>query len=74
MLSPARLYPLVDGWLRAFGVVRHAMARESLADLVVALLSAQSVAPAEMARALPSPTAVPARTRYRRRMRALDRP
>lgn len=74
MLSPQRLYPVVDAWLQAMGAVPHVSARRSGADLVTAVLSAQSLAPAEVMRALPSPRAVPARSRYRRRARALDRP
>lgn len=74
MLSPSRLYPLVEAWLQAMAVAPQASARRALAEIVAALLTAQSVAPAELARALPSPRAVPARPRYKRRMRALDRP
>lgn len=74
MLSPNRLYPLVMSWLQASGVAPHATARRSLTAVLVALLTAQSLAPAELARTLPSPRAVPARSRHKRRMRALDRP
>ena len=74
MLSPARLYPLVACWLQAMGVAPHRSARRALAEVVTALLVAQSLAPAELARALPSPRAVPARQRHKRRQRALDRP
>lgn len=73
MLSPAALYPLVQTWLLAMGVAPHALARQAVAALVTALLTAQSLAPAELARALPSPRAVPARQRFKRRQRALDR-
>jgi Transposase DDE domain len=74
MLSPARLYALVECWLQAMDVVAHRAARRSLAQLLTALLLAQSLSPAELARALPSPRAVPARQRFKRRARALDRP
>jgi hypothetical protein len=73
-LSPDRLYPHVEGWLQAMGVAPHATARRALAEVVVALLTAQSLAPAELARTLPSPRAVPARSRHKRRTRALERP
>jgi Transposase DDE domain len=74
MLPPARLYALVDCWLQAMEVVRHRTARRALAQLLTALLLAQSLSPAELARALPSPRAVPARQRHKRRARALARP
>jgi hypothetical protein len=68
------LYALIEGWLQAMGVAPHRTARRALAELVTALLLAQSLSPAELARALPSPRAVPARQRFKRRQRALDRP
>src|SRR5688572_14428329 len=74
MLPPARLYALIDCWLQAMAVVPHRTARHALAQLVTALLLAQSLSPAELARTLPSPRAVPARQRHQRRARALDRP
>jgi hypothetical protein len=74
MLPPARLYALVECWLQAMEAVGHRAARRALAQVVAALLVAQSLAPAELARALPSPRAVPARQRFKRRARALDRP
>lgn len=74
MLSPDRLYPVIDRWLVAMGVVPHATGRRAVAAVVAALLTAQSLAPAALARALPSPRAVPARRRFARRARALDRP
>ena len=74
MLPPARLYALVECWLLAMDVVAHRAARQALAQVVTALLLAQSLTPAELARALPSSCAVPARQRHKRRARALDRP
>ena len=73
MLSPAELYPLVDAWLQALGVP-HAVARAALGRVVAALLVGQSLRPAALMRALESPTAVPARQRYKRVRRAWARP
>src|SRR6266508_4573895 len=61
LLPPDRWYPLVAEWLPAMEVAPHVTARRSLAEVVVARLTAQSRAPAELARPRPSPRAVPAR-------------
>jgi hypothetical protein len=55
-------------------VVRHRTKRQALTAVLTALLVAQSLRPASLMRALPSPTPVPARQRYKRLARALDRP
>jgi hypothetical protein len=73
MLSPAEVYPLVQGWLQAMGAVPHRMAGAALAQLVAALLVGQSLRPSALMRALLSPEAVPARQRYKRVARAWDR-
>ena len=68
------LYPLLFDWLRAFlGPVHHAT-HPALTHLLTALLVAQSLRPARLMRALWSPTPVPARQRYQRTARLLDRP
>lgn len=72
MLSPTELYPLVRRWLQSLGVP-HAMAAAALADLVTALLISQSLRPSALMRALLSPDGVPARQRYKRVRRVLDR-
>lgn len=74
MLSPTQLYPLVEAWLVALGVAPHRAARAALATLVTALLTAQSLRPAALMRALCSPQPVPARQRYKRVARAFERP
>jgi len=76
MLSPTALYPLVVTWLQALDVCPHPVALAALAHLVTALLHAQSLKPSALMRALLSPTEtpVPARQRYKRVARALDRP
>jgi hypothetical protein len=74
MLSPQALYPLVLSWITALGAPAQPAATAALAKLVVALLTAQSLRPSAVMRALLSPTPVPARQRYKRRTRALDRP
>jgi hypothetical protein len=74
MLPAATLYPLVQVWLQSLAVTSHATATTALAQLVTAALVAQSLTPAELMRALPSPRPVPARQRYKRVRRALDRP
>jgi len=76
MLSPAALYPLVVTWLQALAVCPHPVALGARAPLVTALLQAQSLKPSALLRALLSPTEkpVPARQRYKRGARALDRP
>jgi len=62
-------------WVQALAVCSHPAALVSLAQLVAALLHAQSLKPSALMRALPSPkTPVPARQRYKRVARVLDRP
>ena len=73
MLTPEQLYPLVVEWLHALGGPRHMTALNSLAALVTALLLSQSLRPSALMRTLPSPRPVPARQRYRRVARSLDR-
>jgi hypothetical protein len=73
MPTPTELYPLVLVWLQAQEVVAQATARQALAQLVAALLIGQSLRPSALMRALLSPEAVPARQRYKRVRRALDR-
>src|SRR3989442_3490899 len=73
MLSPAEVYPLVQDWLHAMGVVPHRTAGAALAQLVTALLVGQSLRPSALMRALLSPSAVPARQRYKRVARAWER-
>src|SRR3989442_9929829 len=74
MLSPAEVYPLVQDWLHAMGVVPHRTAGAALAQLVTALLVGQSLRPSALMRALLSPHAVPARQRYKRVARFWERP
>jgi hypothetical protein len=73
MLSPAELYPLIDAWLQGLGLSR-VVARAALGQLVTALLVGQSLRPSALMRALESPTAAPARQRYKRVRRARVRP
>ncbi len=70
MRSPQAVYPLV----LALDVCPHPTALSALTQLVVALLHGQSLRPSALMRALMSPTPVPARQRYKRVARALDRP
>jgi hypothetical protein len=74
MPTPAELYPVVLPWLQALEPVRHASSLAALAHLVSALLVGQSLRPSTLMRALLSSPAVPARQRYKRRQRALERP
>jgi hypothetical protein len=73
MLAPAELYPAIVGWLQVVGVVPHASALASMAEMVTALLVGQSLRPSQVMRALPSPARVGARHRYRRVRRVLRR-
>ena len=66
MLSPNELYPLVLGCLQALGAAPQATATAALAHPVTALLTAQSLRPSALMRALLSPDGVPARQRYKR--------
>jgi hypothetical protein len=73
MLSPSELYPLVLAWLQALEITRHPTAQAALTHLLTALLLGQSLRPSALMRALLSPTAVPARQRYKRVRRTWDR-
>ena len=75
MLTPEQLYPLVAEWLHALAVggPRQTTALNALAALVTALLLGQSLRPSALMRTLPSPRPVPARQRYTRVARLLDR-
>jgi hypothetical protein len=74
MPSPQQVYPAVRACLQAMGIVSHRTAQAALASLLSALLIGQSLRPSVLARALPSPTLLPARSRYRRVARAWERP
>jgi hypothetical protein len=74
MLTPQALYPLVLTWMQALDLASRPTAVVGLTHLVVALLSAQSLRPSALMRALLSPEPVPARQRYKRVARAWDRP
>lgn len=74
MLSPAALYPILLSWLQAMKVIDHRTAQPVLAHLLTALLTAQSLRPSALMRALSSPLPVPARQRYKRVARAWTRP
>jgi hypothetical protein len=74
MLTPQEWYPLVLDWLRALAAPAHPLATAALTHLVVALLSAQSLRPSALRRALLSRLPVPARQRDKRLARAWDRP
>lgn len=73
MLAPTELYLLVLAWLQAIGCCPHATARVALAHHLTAVLVAQSLRPADRSRALLSAIEVPARQRFQRAARALDR-
>ena len=66
MRSPATVYPAVLAVLVALGLTTHATAQAALAQRVLAVLTAQSLAPADLARALLSARSVPARQRLLR--------
>jgi hypothetical protein len=73
MLTAHELYPLLAVLLQAGHLVPHATARWSVAQHLAALLSGQSLRASLRARALPSPVSVPARQRFKRAARALER-
>lgn len=73
MLSPAELYPAVVAWLQVLGAVPHASGLASVAEVVTALLTGQSLRPSNLGRVLLSPAGVGARHRYRRVRRVLTR-
>jgi hypothetical protein len=74
MRSPATVYPAVLAVLVALGVTTHQTAQAALAERVLAVLTAQSLAPADLARALRSAMTVPARQRFRRLARSWRSP
>jgi hypothetical protein len=74
MLSPRALSPLVQTWLQALELSCPPVALNALTDLVLALLTAQSLRPSALMRALLSPHAVPARQCYKRGARFWERP
>jgi hypothetical protein len=74
MLSPQELYPLVQLWVHALELAPSSAAVTALTHLLVALLTAQSLRPSALMRALLSPHAVPARQRYKRVARCWERP
>src|ERR1700736_4776823 len=74
MLTPQALYLLVLPWLQGLDIASRPAALTGLTQLIVALLTAQSVRPSALMRALLSPAAGPARQRYKRVARAWDRP
>ncbi|HZO31437.1 MAG TPA: hypothetical protein VFH48_36195 [Chloroflexota bacterium] len=71
MLAPVELYPAIQAWLQVMGAVPHASGLASVAEVVTALLIAQSLRPSALARAVLSPAGVAARHRYRRVRRVL---
>jgi hypothetical protein len=74
MLSSQELYPLVHLWVYALDLAPSAAAMTALTHVLVALLTAQSLRPSALMRALLSPHAVPARQRYKRLARFWARP
>jgi hypothetical protein len=74
MLTPAEVYPLVVPWLQALGGPAHVTAQQALAQLLTALLVAQSLRSAALMRALLSLEGGSARQGYRRVARAWTRP
>lgn len=74
MPASSAVYAAVLLCLQRLEVARHRTAQASLAGVVSALLLAQSLRPSLLARALPSPQPVPARTRYRQVARVWDQP
>ena len=74
MLSPDVVYPAVLTWLEVVGGPSHRAARQAVAHLVAALMLAQSLHSADLQRVLSGPRTVPARQRFKRLARVLDRP
>lgn len=74
MLSPDELYPAVLGWVHALAIAPVGPGEASVANLVTALLSGQSLRSAALERAQVSARTVRARQRYKRVARALTRP
>ena len=73
MPSPAAVYPVVLLVIEALGGPPHAAARGALAQLVTALLRSQRLTASALMRVLASSVPVPARQRYKRVARALNR-
>ncbi len=73
MLSPQEVYPLVQLWVHALELAPSSAALTALTHLLVALLTAQSLRPSALMRALLSPQPVPARQRYKRVARFWER-
>jgi hypothetical protein len=67
------VYPAVLLCIEALGGPPHATARGALAQLVTALLCSQRLTATALMRVVASPVSVPARQRYKRVARALDR-
>jgi hypothetical protein len=74
MLPPVELYPLVLRWIQALGLAGGGASGAAVAALLTALLVGQSLWPSGLMRALPSPGACLARSRYQRVARAWRRP
>jgi hypothetical protein len=74
MRSPDPVYAAVHATLAALGITAHRTAPAALAVRVQAVLTAQSLAPAELARALRSAPTVPARQRFLRVARSWRSP
>lgn len=73
MPSPDAVYPAVLLVIEALGGPPHATARAALAQLVTTLLLSQRLTVTALMRTCSSPVSVPARQRYKRVARALDR-
>jgi hypothetical protein len=73
MPAPAAVYPVVLLVIEALGGPPHAAARGALAQLVTALLRSQRLTASALMRVLASSVPVPARQRYKRVARALNR-
>jgi hypothetical protein len=74
MLAPGELYALVLPWVQALGLGGRNPSPAGVAALLTALLVGQSLWPAALMRALPSPAVGLARSRYQRVARAWHRP
>lgn len=74
MLASSAVYPIVLAWLDSLGDITHTAARQSVAQLLTALLQSQSLRATALMRALASAPTVPARQRYKRVARVLRRP
>lgn len=67
------LYDMILLWLDILRIFPHQTARRAFAQHLAAVLAAQNLRSARRMRALPSALPVPARQRFRRTARALDR-